>query len=62
MRKNGILKDYLMSVYKKKIPSMEKLGPTLTKSSEANFIDKSLFIFSNESSPEKSSRQKFTCV
>ena len=28
---------------------MEKLGPTLTKNCEANFIDMSLVIFSHES-------------
>ena len=44
MRNNGNLKDYLMSVYKR-IPNMEELGPTLTKSCEANFIDMSLVIF-----------------
>ena len=47
MRKNGNLKDYLLFVYKR-IPNMEKLGPTLTKSREANFIDMSLVIFSHE--------------
>ena len=48
MRKNGNLKDYLLFVYKR-IPNMEKLGPTLTKSREANFIDMSLVIFTHES-------------
>ena len=44
MRKNGILKDYLMFVYKKN-PNMEKLGSTLTKSCKANFIDMNLVFF-----------------
>ena len=48
MRKNGILKDYLFFV-NKRIPNMEKLGTTLTKSREANFRDMSLVIFSHES-------------
>jgi hypothetical protein len=48
MRKNGILKDSLMFVYKKKL-NMKKLGPTLTKYCDANFIDISLVIISHES-------------
>ena len=48
MIKHGNLKDYSLFVYKK-IPNMEKLGPTLTKRGEANFIDISLVIFSHES-------------
>ena len=47
MRKNGNLKDYVLFVYKR-IPNMKKLGPTLTKSHEANSIDMSLVIFSYE--------------
>ena len=33
----------------KRIPNMEKLGPTLTKNYEANFVDMSLVDLSHES-------------
>ena len=40
MKKDGILKDYLMFICKR-IPNIGKLGSTLTKSCEDNFIDHS---------------------
>ena len=48
MRKNGILKDYLMFVYKKN-PEYGEIISNLTKNCEDNFIDMSLVIFSHES-------------
>ena len=36
---------YFKRLFVKRIPSMGKLGPTLTKSCEAIFLDMNLFIF-----------------
>ena len=48
MKKNGILKDYLMFVYKKN-PEYGEIRSNFDQKLCANFIDMSLVIFSHES-------------